>query len=99
MRLLNDELAGRILNAAKNEFLGKGYRNASMRSIAASVGVTMGEIYRYYANKEALFDALVSEPAEDFFREYKEYSDNFSGLEPENSLQHCRSCPISRTVK
>lgn len=58
MRPLNEELSRQILFAAKTEFK-KGFRNASMRSIAASVGVTTGAIYRYYSNKEALFDALV----------------------------------------
>ena len=78
MRPLNDKLARQILTAAKTEFFEKGFRNASMRSIAASVGATTGAIYRYYANKEALFDALVAEPAEEFFNEYKTYSENFS---------------------
>lgn len=60
-------LAAKLLEAAKTEFLTKGFRNASLRNIAASAGVTTGAIYRYYANKEALFDALVAEPAEAFF--------------------------------
>ena len=51
MRPLNDALAEKILEAAKAEFLEKGYRQASVRSIAASVGVTTGALYRYYANK------------------------------------------------
>ena len=43
MQLRNDELAERILEAAKSEFLEKGYRQASVRSIAASVaGSTAG---------------------------------------------------------
>ena len=50
MQLRNDQLAERILEAAKSEFLEKGYRQASVRSIAASVGVTTGALYRYYAN-------------------------------------------------
>lgn len=57
-----------------------------MRDIAASVGVTTGAIYRYYANKEALFDALAAEAAEEFFEEYKEYSENFSVQEIDSQL-------------
>ena len=86
MRPLNDKLAQQILDAAKTEFLEKGFTNASMRSIAAMAGATTGAIYRYYANKEALFDALVAEPAEAFFREYKTYSDNFSSQELDRQL-------------
>ena len=87
MRPINDKLAKKISEAAKNEFLSKGYRGASLRSIAASVGVTTGAVYRYYANKEALFDSLVSEPAEEFYKQYKEYSDNFSKLELNRQLE------------
>ena len=86
MRPLNDELAAKILEAAKTEFLTKGYRNASVRSIAASVGVTTGALYRYYTNKEALFDALVAEPAEEFYEEYRTYSEHFSGQELDKQL-------------
>lgn len=53
----------RILEAGKAEFLKKGYKNASLRSIAGIAGVTTGAIYGYYPDKAALFGALVSEPA------------------------------------
>lgn len=53
----------RILEAGKAEFLQMGYKNASLRSIARAAGVTTGAIYGYYPDKEALFNALVSEPA------------------------------------
>lgn len=82
MRLFNDELAAKILEASKKEFLKKGFQNASVRSIAASVGVTTGAVYRYYENKEAMFDALVSEPAENLYCMYRNYSEAFS----ENTL-------------
>ena len=87
MRPLNDKLAGEILAAAKTEFLEKGFINASVRSIAASVGATTGAIYRYYAGKEALFDALVEVPAGEFYEEYKSYSENFSGRELDDQIK------------
>lgn len=43
----------------------KGFRGASLRSIAASLGVTTGAIYGYYTDKEAMFDALVEAPAQE----------------------------------
>lgn len=52
----------KILPAAKEEFLEKGFEQASMRSIAARIGVSAAGLYRHYADKEALFSALV-EPA------------------------------------
>lgn len=52
----------KILPAAKEEFLEKGFEQASMRSIAAKVGMSAAGLYRHFADKEALFAALV-EPA------------------------------------
>ena len=86
MQLRNDQLAERILEAAKSEFLEKGYRQASVRSIAASVGVTTGALYRYYANKEALFDALVSGPADYLYDQCKSFSEAYSRQELDEQL-------------
>lgn len=51
----------RIHQGAKTEFLEKGYRDASLRTIVKSVGMTTGAFYGYYRSKEALFEALVGE--------------------------------------
>ncbi|MDO4168904.1 MAG: TetR/AcrR family transcriptional regulator [Lachnospiraceae bacterium] len=53
----------KILNAAKQEFLKKGFLKASLRNIVKNAGVTTGAFYRYYDSKEALFGALVGEQA------------------------------------
>ena len=49
-----------ILNAAKKELLEKGYRDVSMRHIAAIAHMTVGNLYRYYQSKDALIQAIVS---------------------------------------
>ena len=49
----------RIHHAAKAEFLKKGYKDASLRNIVKSVGMTTGAFYGYYKSKEELFEALV----------------------------------------
>ncbi len=61
--MVDESTQMRILDAGKAEFLEKGYKNASLRSIAQKAGVTTGAIYGYYPDKSALFGALVSEPA------------------------------------
>ena len=68
MRVLNEKLCADILEIGRKEFLALGYRDASLRHIAASLGVTTGAIYRYYADKEALFDALVAQELADRYR-------------------------------
>ena len=44
-----------ILNAAREEFLVRGYKNASMRLIASSAGMSAGNIYKYFRSKHDLF--------------------------------------------
>jgi len=65
MRPVNEKLRKDLLEAGKREFMENGFRGASLKSIAASLGVTTGAIYRYYTDKEALFDGLVREPAQE----------------------------------
>jgi len=78
MRPPNENLPAKILKASKKEFVEKGFHEASVRSIANSVGVTTGSIYRYYKNKDALFEALVADPAKALFDRYNKYSKTFS---------------------
>lgn len=59
MRVKNDEVRQSILDAAKNEFFVKGYQDANMRSIAEKANITPGNIYRYFASKEELLEAIV----------------------------------------
>ncbi|HJH62176.1 MAG TPA: TetR/AcrR family transcriptional regulator [Firmicutes bacterium] len=51
----------RIHQAAKAEFLEKGFQGASLRSIVKSLGMTTGAFYGYYKSKEELFEALVGQ--------------------------------------
>lgn len=78
MRPVNDKLAADILGAGRREFLEKGYEKASLRGIASSLGVTTGAIYRYYQDKEAVFQAIVKEPAEELLTRYREIQREFA---------------------
>lgn len=49
----------RIHQAAMEEFLAKGFQDASLRRIVKNAGVTTGAFYGYYSSKTALFAALV----------------------------------------
>lgn len=60
MALPDKTIDQRILNAAKEEFLEKGYMKASLRQICADAGVTTGALYNRYAGKDELFQAIVS---------------------------------------
>lgn len=56
----NNDTYERILNAAKEEFLKKGYHSASLRNITKNACVTTGSLYWYFKSKKELFDAIVS---------------------------------------
>ncbi|MBR1797763.1 MAG: TetR/AcrR family transcriptional regulator [Clostridiales bacterium] len=49
----------RVNRAIKEEFLEKGFEGASIRSIGARAGMTSAGLYRHYADKDAMFDAMV----------------------------------------
>lgn len=49
----------KVNKAIKEEFLEKGYAGASIRSIGARAGMTSAGLYRHYADKEAMFNAMV----------------------------------------
>jgi len=67
MQFLKEELRVKILESATSEFYDKGYSKASMRAIAKHSGITVGNIYRYFDGKEALFEAVVKEAYERFY--------------------------------
>ena len=74
---LKKEVRDAIIKSARREFLRRGYRNASMRAIAAGTGKTVGNLYRYYKSKEDLFKALV----EDLKIDQESYDRNPDGVQ------------------
>ena len=60
-QILKEGLRKAIIDSAKEEFLNNGYENASMRSIAKSANMTVGNLYRYFTNKEDIHRQIVSE--------------------------------------
>ncbi len=62
---LKDEVRQAIIAAAKEEFLERGYEDASMRSIAQKAGITVGNIYRYFDNKDDLNRQILAQTSDD----------------------------------
>ena len=80
MKLSETTTLDHILSSARKEFLEKGYKEASLRTISATAGVTTGALYGYFKNKEELFDALVHEEYEEFYKMYYTVLSEFSAL-------------------
>ena len=78
----------KILEAGKKEFLEKGFRDASLRTIVKEAGVTTGAFYGYYKSKEDLFDALVAEPYEKMMERYERAQVDFANLPPQEQSSH-----------
>ena len=64
------EVRSRIRSAAVALFAERGYGNATTREIARRAEVAEPVIFRIYPTKQALFDAAVLEPFEEFISAY-----------------------------
>lgn len=73
----------RIHQAAKTEFLAKGFRSSSLRNIVKMAGMTTGAFYGYYKSKEELFAALVGEHYGYLINRFKDAQEEFSNISPE----------------
>lgn len=58
---LRDATREAIEGAAVRVFARRGFAASNMRHIADEAGLSAGSIYRHYASKEALFDALLDQ--------------------------------------
>lgn len=59
------ETGKKLQDAAKKEFLEKGFQKASLRNICKNAGVTTGALYFFFRDKDELFESLVMEPVEE----------------------------------
>lgn len=71
-----------ILQAASEEFMKKGFKDTSMRAIARLSGVTLSNIYNYFANKDEIFCAVL-QPLLDTFASLVEKNVNDEYLNTE----------------
>lgn len=67
MQYLKEEVKKRIIVAALDEFKEKGYVSASIRNIASNADIALGTVYKYFKNKEDLFNSIVEPVYDDLF--------------------------------
>lgn len=70
----------RIIEAAKKEFLERGFQGTSMRRIASLAGVTTGALYGYFDSKEKIFDSLVKPAYDAVMEAYEKAHEEFASL-------------------
>ena len=78
----------KIQEAARAEFLDKGFQGTSLRQIVKNAGVTTGAFYGYFSSKEALFNALVGPHATALMGKFMEAQISFAELPEEQHLEH-----------
>ena len=66
----------RIQKAAREEFLEKGFQNASMREIGRKAGLTQSALYRHYPSKEEMFNSLVDPFIEEMMGKARQHEEN-----------------------
>lgn len=77
-----------IHQAARGEFLEKGFKSASLRNIVKTAGVTTGAFYGYYDSKEELFEALVGQQYKTFMGAYKNTMQEFAKMSPQKQIEN-----------
>lgn len=65
----------RILDAAITIFAKAGFSGASMDDIAAQSGLSKPTLYQYFANKEALFEAMMLAPRDEMMTAFETEAD------------------------
>ncbi len=60
MQVKKDDVQGRIVSVAHEEFVHNGVKRTSMRTIAKLSGVSLGNIYKYFDSKDKLLCAVLA---------------------------------------
>lgn len=74
MAIADKTIEPRILASGKEEFLHKGYQEASLKGICGKADVTTGALYKRFSSKGDLFSAVVSPAINDFKRRIQQKS-------------------------
>lgn len=78
----------KIEDAALKVFTRQGYHGTSVREIAQTAGISLGNIYNYYATKEEIFESLVRRYAKRMERiMVRQVGPLIGSFEPENLQQ------------
>lgn len=60
MQIQKDDIRNIILKVAREEFVDKGFKDTSMRTIAQKSEVGLSNIYNYFKNKDEIFKEVLS---------------------------------------
>ena len=61
MQYAKDGIRQRIIDAAREEFLQRGFEKASVRTITSKARAAKSNLYNYFSDKDALFNAVLEQ--------------------------------------
>ncbi len=79
-QILKDDIKQKISEAAFQHFAAFGFKNTSMANIAKDANVSVGNIYRYYVNKDDIFYSLITPQFVNKFKQTMRIRINKSGI-------------------
>ncbi|MBQ7246063.1 MAG: helix-turn-helix transcriptional regulator [Firmicutes bacterium] len=82
-QVLKEESREMILDAAKDEFMENGFKESSMRRIAQKSKMTVGNLYRYFKNKEDILAVIVAPAYRAINKMVSDLTDNAVSFERE----------------
>lgn len=77
----------RLIACAKEEFLEKGFQEASLRTIAARAGTSTNSIYVRFRDKEGLFEAIVQPVVDGVMKIFCDVQEAFHNFDPETQRE------------
>lgn len=86
-QILKDDIKQKISEAAFKHFAAFGFKNTSMANIAKDANVSVGNIYRYYVNKDDIFYSLITPQFVNKFKQTMRIRINKSGTKFFNVLE------------
>ncbi len=80
-------VADKIISAAKQEFLDKGYVDASLRTIASAADTSTNSIYVRFGDKEGLFSAIVEPVLSQMTERFIRIQERFHRMTPDEQAK------------
>jgi len=94
MQILKSEIRKSILNESLTLFYVRGFEKASTRDIAKKVNISVSNLYKYFENKEAIFEAIV----QDYYISYKNELSKFLSHENEETFNEDRITLLTNSI-
>lgn len=81
MQKLKDDIKQKIIEVGKKRFKKEGYENTSMKDIALDVGISTGNIYRYFLTKKHLLNEILKEVEEKVSKFVSDIPSNYQDVD------------------